>query len=348
MNNKRYSKIAVLFILALGLNIQDIQAAEQVDLKLILRPNQKYEMRLTSKINSSQTFQGQVSKNVEEEIIEVAFDVQQVNSQGDILIKVTFEKLKTRKKSAASTLGVASTIEFDSTKPNADPSNRLAPIYSTLIGQSFKIKVASNGKILELQSIDDMFLKMTEKVIAAEDEKMDKKAIQKKNQKYGTREKRKEKTKKTIEFYFGEEKMRTMMRAFIQILPSGPVKPGDSWESGIDIWDLQGYEANLKNTLKNYEKDKAIIDSVYKRSLDDKPIKDKRTPNVTMTLTKIDYRGTAQIDKSSGWIIHKEVKTSFSAEMTLFSAKLKDQKITTPFSVNIVKIIEPVESLTSP
>jgi len=338
MNNKKYSKIVVLFILAIALNIQDTQAVEQVDLKLMLRPNQKYEMRLTSKINSSQISQGQVSKSVqvsrsvEEEIVEVVFDVQKVNSQGDILMKVTFGKLQTKKKSPTMT------IEFDSTKPDAGPYNRLTPIYSPLIGQSFEIKVASNGNILELQSMDDMLLKMAEKVIIAEDKKMDKKAIQRTNQKYGTRERRKEKTKKLIEFLWHEEKIRTMMRAFIQILPSGPVKSGDSWEGGIDIEHLQGYEINLKNTLKNYEKDKVIIDSVYKKNIDDKPIKDKSN---TMIFTKIDYKGTAQIDKYSGWIIRKEVKVSFSAEY-------RHQGITAPISANIAKIIKLVESIPSP
>jgi len=326
MNNKKYSKITVLFILAIGLNIQDVQAAEPIDLKLALRPNQKYEMRLTSKTNSSQTEQGQVSKSVEEEIVEVVFHVQEVDSQGDILMKVTFGKLQNKKKTSTGTM------YFDSTKPDVNPNNRLAPIYSALIGQSFKIKVASNGNILELQSIDDMFLKVAEKVIAVE------KAIQEENQKYGTREKRKERTKRLIEFVFREEKIRAMMRAFIQILPSGPLKPGDSWESGIDIEDLKGSEISLKNTLKNYEQDKVIIDAVYKRSLDDKPIKDKSNPK--MIFTEIDYRGTAQIGKSSGWIIHKEVKTRFSA-------KFRHQGITTPISVNIVKIIEPVESIST-
>ena len=333
MNNKKYSKITVLFILAIGLNIQDVQADKPIDLKLALRPNQKYEMRLTSKTNSSQTEQGQVSKYVEEEIVEVVFHMQEVDSQGDILMKVTFGKLQNKKKTPTGTM------YFDSTKPDVNPNNRLAPIYSALFGQSFKIKVASNGNILELQSIGDMYLKMAEKVIAAEDEKMDKKAIQEKNQKYGTREKRKERTKRLIEFVFREEKIRAMMRAFIQILPSGPVKPGDSWESGIDIEELQGSGISLKNTLKNYEQDKVIIDAVYKRSLDDKPIKDKSNPK--MIFTEIDYRGTAKIDKYSSWIIHKEVKTSFSAE-------LRHQGITTPISVNIVKIIEPVESISSP
>ena len=333
MNNKKYSKIVVLFILAISLNIQDTQAVEQVDLKLMLRPNQKYDMRLTSKINSLQTFQGQVSKSIEEEIVEVVFDVQKVNSQGDILMKVTFGKLQNKKKTPTGTM------YFDSTKPDVNPNNRLAPIYSALFGQSFKIKVASNGNILELQSIDDMFLKMAEKVIAAEDKKMDKKAIQEKNQKYGTREKRKERTKRLIEFVFREEKIRAMMRAFIQILPSGPLKPGDSWESGIDIEELQGSGISLKNTLKNYEQDKVIIDSAYKKNLDDEPIKDKNSPN--MIFTKIDYKGTAQIDKSSGWIIRKEVKVSFSAEF-------RHQGIMTPISVNIIKIIEPVESISSP
>ena len=332
MNKKKHSKIAVWFIMLIGLNIQDIQATKQINLKLILKPNQKYEMRMTSKTNSSQTSQGKVYHSVEEEIMEVAFHVQDVNSQGDILMKVTFGKLKTKKNSPTGT------IEFDSTKLDINPNNRLAPIYSASIGQSFKIKVASNGNIVELQSIDDMYLKMPEKVIAAEDEKMDKKAIQEKNEKYGTREKRKERAKRLIEFVFRKDRIRAMMRAFIQTLPSGPVKSGDSWECGIDIEDLQGSEIHLKNILKNYEKDKAIIDSVYERSLDNKPIKHKTNPE--MIFKKISYSGTAQIDKSSGWTIRKEVKASFSAE-------LGDQGMTIPISVNIVRIIEPVESISN-
>ncbi|MHC4754187.1 MAG: DUF6263 family protein [Planctomycetota bacterium] len=331
MNNKKYSKVVVLFILAIGLNIQEIQAVEQVDLKLMLRPNQKFEMRMTTKLNASQPSQRQGNKPVHEEIIDVVFHVQDVNSQGDILMKVTFAKLLVKSTSSKSTM------VFDSTKPDADPKNRLAPTYSALIGQSLKIKFSSNGNILELQSIDDMLLKMAEQAIAAEDEKMDKKAKRKLKQKNVTRKKRKEKTKKLIEMLFGEERIRAMMRTFIQILPSGPVKPDDSWECGIEIADLQGCEINLKNTLKNYENDKVVIDSAYKKNIGDKPIKNKNNPNIIFT--KIDYKATAQIDKPSGWIIHKEVKISLSAEVAP-KRIMQD--------VNIIKIIEPVESLTSP
>ncbi len=329
-DTKQYSKIAVLFILAIVMNIQGAQAVEQGDIKLILRPNQKHEMRMTSKTNVSQSSQGQVSKTVREEIVEVVFQVQEVNPQGDIVLKVIFRKLKTKTQSPGGTL------EFDSTKADANPGNPLAPMYSALIGQSFKIKVASNGKILELQSLDEMIAKMAEKMVAAEDKKMDKRMLQK----LGTRKQRKEKMIKQLEmFYFGEEKMRTMMRGFIQILPSGPVKPGDSWESKIDIEYLQRTRINLKNTLKKHENDKAVIDSTYKTNPNEKPIRDKSNPN--MVFTKIDYQGSAQIDKSSGWIIRKEVKARFSAEFRL-------GRKTMPMSADIIKIVEPVKSTTSP
>ncbi len=334
MENKRYFKIAGLFVLVMGLNIQEIRAGEEVGLKLLLKPNQKYGMRMMTKTNYSQTSEGQVSKGVEEKTVEFFFDVLEVSSQGDILMKVTFGKLKIKKKSSMDT------TDFDSTKPNAGQYNRhTTPIYSALIGGSFKVKVASNGNILKLEAIDDMIGKTAEKVIAAEDKKMDKKAIRKENRKYGGREKRKEKRKKLIEVMFLHEKnIRPMMQSFIPILPSGPVKAGDSWKSRTDIEFLQGTMIKLKNTLKEGEKGKVIIDSVYKRTLDDRPIRDRSYPG--RMFTKIDYSGTARIDKSSGWIIHKEVKTSFSA-------KDRNQGITTSISANIVKIIEPVESATS-
>ena len=129
------------------------------------------------------------------------------------------------------------------------------------------------------------------------------------------------------------------MRAFIQILPSEPVKIGDSWDSGIEIENLQDSEINLKNTWKNYENDKVIIVSAYKKDIDDKPIKNKNNPN--MIFKTIDYVGFAHIEKSNGWIIRKDVNMIFSAE-------IKQQGTTIPMSVNITKIIEPVKSTTNP
>ena len=67
----------------------------------------------------------------------------------------------------------------------------------------------------------------------------------------------------------------------------------------------------------------------------------KGKSNSKMIFTEIDYRETAKIDKFSSWIIHKEVKTSFSAE-------LRHQEIVSSLSAKIVKIIEPIERVTSP
>ncbi len=333
MNYKNNFRIAVLFVLMIGMNVQNIQADEEVNLKLLLKPDQKYVMRMTRKMNFSQTDDGQVSKETEEKIVEVVFDVQEVDSQGNILMKVTFEKFKIKKKSSGQT------IDFDSSKQAAGPYNIYVGMHRALIGESFKVKVASNGKIVKFDPFDDIIGKTAEKVIAAENEKLDKSAIRKKDKQSGGRAKRIEKTKSFIEmFFFRKDNIRPMMQSFIQILPSVGVKAGDSWKSGIDIEALQGVRLKLKNTLKKQEKGKLIIDSFYKRTLDNRPIRDKSYPGMIFTI--IDYRGTVQIDKSSGWIIHKEVKTSFSAE-------LKNQGKTTPMSAKIVKIIEPVESTTS-
>ena len=288
MNTKKSTKIACLIILLLILNIQTIQADEQASLSLKLSPNQKYGMRMTSKMNSSETSQSQ------EEMMEVAFEVEDVNSLGDILMKVRFKKMQTKKEHP-----------------------KITAIYNALVGQSFMMRVAPNGRILELQSLDNMFHDMAEKVV-------------KENPTYGT----KEKAKGLIMFLFSEEKIRTMMRSFIQVLPAQPVKPGDTWESIIDEDFLQYYGINLKNTLKDYENNNAIIDVVYKRSLDEKPIKDKKLPS--LTITKIDYSGTSQINKSNGWIIHKEVKLSFTGESI-------NQGVKTPLSGDMTRIIEQVE-----
>ena len=111
-----------------------------------------------------------------------------------------------------------------------------------------------------------------------------------------------------------------------------PVKPSDK--------EAEYFAKEEFKKLKKSEEEKRIkMEAEEKQKLKD--LHYMNCPKCGMNLVEIDYKGIAQVEKSSGWIIHKEVKASFSAEF-------RHQGIVAPSSVDLIRIIEPVESVTSP
>lgn len=66
---------------------------------------------------------------------------------------------------------------YDSTRPKTATDNLLAPMYSAMIGQSFVMKVTPEGKIVELKGIDEMYLRIAERIVENEDESVRKRIM---------------------------------------------------------------------------------------------------------------------------------------------------------------------------
>jgi hypothetical protein len=252
-----------------------------------------------------------------------------------------------------------------------------------MIGQSFVMKVTPDGKMLELQGIDEMYLRMAEKIVESEDESIRKRAIERAtegaeeraeryiemlNQKYGSRKKREESVRDLIKKnpFFAAEKIRGMVGNVIMSFPGGPVEIGDSWQgramlpaaAPVDI-DLtytlkerkQGLtpaaapvDIDLTYTLKERKQGLTVIDLNSKIELVDETASTSDSP---LGLTKANligsYEGSLQIDSNSGWILHKKATMRCSGEMKMAPNEQMPQAMTMPVSMESVTTVEPIE-----
>ncbi len=161
----KVEKIASVFVLLIAILVSDSGAAQKLDLKLRLKPGQKYGILITTEDEVAQTIMGRQQDISHTKAMGLEFDVEQVDANGIATIKVTYRTLKEK------TSSWAGGMEYDSTKPAGTfADNPLALTYAAMMGQSFGMKVSPRGTIVEVNGIEQLFEEIAEKIVAAEDD----------------------------------------------------------------------------------------------------------------------------------------------------------------------------------
>lgn len=354
----RVKKAVGIFVLifVVGILASDSDATEKLDLKLRLKPGQKYGMRTIMEDKISQTIGGKQLNISHTKSTAVGFEVKEVDANGIALVKVTYRTLQEKTK-----MGTGGTVfEYDSTDPCTAVGNPLAPTYAALMGDGFIMKATPEGEIVGLDGIDEMFSRMAEKVVQAEDKMISsappgtcnikntgksqeemsvderaRKRIERINNQYGGREKRIEAVEKMIKNnpLFAEKQIRNMLGNMIMPFPSRPVGIGDSWTAKmISATQSLPIEMDRTYTVKGSKKGVVIVDVSSKRHLDDEAV---LVGKVRMKLAGF-YQGTSEIDGTSGWMIRKKANMRFSGEVT-------QQGMTVPISIESVITVEPIK-----
>lgn len=349
--------IFALIALAWG---ADTPTAGKLDLKLRLRPGQKYGMRIVRQDKISHTIMGQQQDMNHTKAMGIDFEVKEVDANAIASIKVTYRTLQ--EKTVGTTDQVE--VEYDSTKDSWAVDNPLAMMYAPMIGDGFIMKVTPEGEIVGLDGIDEMFMRMAEKIVVAEDklisaapvgtcEAAKKKAVKETPQErasrrieatnniYGSRDKRKQALKEMIKNHplFAEKQFKNLARNMVTAFPNQSVGIGDSWGGKITLSAVLPVEVDSTYMLKGNEKGVVVVDVSSKMDLDEKAIGDKRgLPGQTGMKMRgsSSYQGTLQIDGTSGWIIRKKANMRFSGEVT-------QQGMTVPMSIESVITVEPIE-----
>jgi len=335
--------------LTMSVVTSDGYAAEKLDLKLRLKPGQKHSMRIITENKISHTIMGQQQKINHHKTVELEFEVKDVQPSAAALVKVTYLSLKEKTESNQGD------FEYDSTKPETFEGNPLAMSYNAMIGQGFVMKITPDGKVAKLRGIDEMCGQMAEKIVDAEDvsikkrirdrsevaaEGRAKKSIKALNKRYGSREKRVKATKEMIKKdpIFAEVQIMKMVRNAITVFPDRPVGIGDSWEAKVIPPYAPLSEIGVAYMLDGNDKGVVSIDVSSKIDLDEDDFSDstKKGPKPQMKMTGI-YHGTLQIDKTSGWMIGKEVKMRLSGQVT-------QQGMTVPMSIESVVTVESMKN----
>jgi hypothetical protein len=140
MKGRANFRFAVLVIIA-KLLFTAAANAETVDLRLKLTEGQTFKLMLTTVNNGSVTFKNQAVNTAETAKVGMVFNVERVEADGSMQIKVTFDNSTY----TASTAG----------QPGGEQlMTAVSKAFSALNGRSFKIEVTQSGVVRNLTGLD--------------------------------------------------------------------------------------------------------------------------------------------------------------------------------------------------
>jgi len=345
-------------------------ASEKLNLKLRLKSGQKYGMRIIKKNKISQEIMGQQQNINHTKVVEIGLEVKKIDANGVASITVTYLTLKEKTTSAFGEFG------YDSTDPCTAVNNPFAPTYAAMMGENVTMRVTPKGKIVEIKGIDEMFSRMAEKIIVAEDELMSKapagtceikksedaaagkspqemsaeerakKRIEKLNKRYGSRKGRKEAVKQMIKDnpLFSERQFKEMAGDVVMPFPGRVVGIGDSWEGKLILpATLPIEETDGRYALKANRNGVVVVDVSSKIDLVEETGPVKAGQGKQSMKVAGDYRGTLEIDETSGWMIRKEAKVQVSGEIKMGAGKQMPGGGAVPILMETVITVEPME-----
>jgi hypothetical protein len=247
----------------------------------------------------------------------MSFEVLAVDTDGNMSIKTTYQTIHIKME------GPMGVMEYDSTRPEeAGESNPMSAMYKAMLGQSFVMKLAPKGKILEIKGMDEMIAKMIDKM--ATDEAM------------------KQQMKEMMNNFINEDKMKEMSGTMMAALPQKPVGIGDSWTNKISIPVGFPMEIDITNTLTGYKEGIITIQTNAKIETGDQPKPIEMGPMKMTMRMQGEQKGTTQIDKATGWMVRAKADMRFSGEMKMEPNEQMPQGMTIPVTVEGVTTVEPM------
>ncbi|HET6202325.1 MAG TPA: DUF6263 family protein [Planctomycetota bacterium] len=181
--------------------------------------------------------------------MEMTYVVEEVAGDGSAWIEVRFVNVK-----GTTTLPMGGEIAFDSTKPdeNADPTpSRMTKPFTALAGKSIRMRLAPNGRVLELRGMSEILADM-KRALFEEDE--------------GAAEM----FASMMEATFSAEAMTRMMQTCVAAFPDAPVSLGASWKAEC-AFPMSGFGLDLAlqqiSTVEKFDAETATIESVGEMSM---------------------------------------------------------------------------------
>jgi DNA-directed RNA polymerase subunit RPC12/RpoP len=338
----------------------------KLDLKLRLKPGRKFNMQIVRDSKNSQTTSRGPAYYNDINTMGLEFEVEQVDTSGVAWLKVTYltirEVRKDEQEQSVAKLGFAS--EYDSTKPDTNLNYRNGPLYRAMIGQSFVAKITPQGEIVELKGLDETFDRMAKLVVEYEDEgirqrmaefsskrveERAKTSIDRRNQQYGSIEKRIEAKRERLadSGHSAKGLIREMLGNVIMPFPGGPVGIGDSWQAGTALFSIGAGDVGLDDctyTLKEAKQGAVLVDFGSKIEVDDEHLYgEEGSPGSARVTLAGSCQGSLEIDPSTGWMLRKTVTMHCSGEAKTAPSQRRPQGSTRGLSMESVTTVKPIE-----
>lgn len=284
---------ALIIVLVFSGGLACQKRPSKIQYKLQLEKGKTYILRVVINQKISQTVQGQQKDTNQKIKMTYIYDVIDVDSAGNILIKVTFQAIR------FSEAGPRGEIEYDSSNPPTSLSPEFRGL-AALVGKSFTLKLAPDGQIKEIKGVDKMIDSMIEQLGVPED--------------------RRDLTEKSLKEQFGNEALKEMITKVTVKYPNKPVEKGSEWASEVTV--SKGFPMILENTWKLKERQNGIsvieVSSKIESNTEAEPIE--------IDSMKIIYKlsgqqkGTVEIQESNGLTKHGQLTQEFSGEVRVEGA----------------------------
>ena len=321
-------KIAVLILLVVTI-CSSAAAVDAVRLRFHPEIGKKETMRVTSSmVTSHPSPSGPDSMRyawtfiVETEPVSIAPD-------GSVTIRAVI--LRVREESSTGSQGEL--FHFD-TAEGAHELNQSAGAFVAFLGESFTIVTSAQGRILELNT-DDFYAAVAENRIAHEDQAMriwasaeggrryknndvetrrrqiradGEKAVRERNEKYGSRGKRKDAyIEDAAEFpYYGTIPLRMLFNNLLASFAPEPVRPDDSWTAPVMLRHEGPMELAGTYTFEGADNDVCTIRVEARRSSSDMPIGAPPADGAQRIKLTGGYRATMKVDRATGSLLSRE------------------------------------------
>jgi len=283
----------MFFVLASSLS-----GCDQVQLRLRLNKAGKYYCKSFVETNIGQILDGQVQETEQTMGYGYDFDVEDVNTNGDMLMKWTYKRVSLTNKT-----GGKVTMDYDSSKKDSSATRRRTPMAAldAIIGESFFVKLTRSGKVKEVKGWEKIYsnvlARLPKESIGATDEQI----------------------VTGLKQQFGEDVVKEFIETTLAIYPNGAVRAGDSWGRKFDI--SQGFPMVVQNkwVLKERKAGKSTIE-----------VSGKIEPNPKAKATelgvlKIEYKvsgkqsGEIELAESTGLIVRSTIRQTMAGEMKMGS-----------------------------
>ena len=212
MKKKSIVILSLLIMCVVGLNAQLYQ------LKYKLKQGKEYRFYQETKMSITQSL-GIIDQEIKNEFKGVTRFVPIGTEGSNIVLNTSFETMVINIES------LMFNISYDSSKPAGD-NDKVAKIYSGIIGKDFKMVITPYGKVVRIEGIDELI----DDAVKAMGDLQPQAAAQ---------------MKKTLAGHFGQEALTGNMAMLLSIYPAENKKVGDSWSTDTKL--TSALKANLSN-----------------------------------------------------------------------------------------------------
>ena len=292
MKIKRYLLGIVVVLLALGVATScGEDATEKIHLRLNLQEGESFSLRMITDQDISQTIQGQQQETRQTLGLSYTFDVDQVNSDGSALTRVTYDWVLFEQD------GPLGKTKYDSATP-PDTVPPAAAGYAALVGQGFTMEISPAGRVQDLQGVDDMITHMLEELDLPEGATMDS-------------------VEQSFRDQFGDQALKENMENLMAIYPEEPIGIGGTWSKTVAV--SVGVPMILENrwTLTAREDGVATVDvySTIKSNPEGAPI--EIAPfEVSFDISGA-QQGTMTLDEDTGLTISAHLTQTFAGQVEM-------------------------------